>query len=547
MSWLQVLKAGEYESKNYTECILDNENYLDSWSMIESFDSNGNIYVTDNDDNVNTEDDDTDDDDTDDDNTITDNEVRYFYFLLDLLDPLKSIDHYEYKLEKWIVEWLKEHPNKQDVMTTFWSMIFRNTSSGFLFQNRYHILLSIKHKTFPEVEWELFPHLAPSLNTLKNICEYEHNINFDWYDVGRNSHTIAIQLMEKYIEELYVSDISSFYHLFAWLCEHPHHIHVIEKYFHSLFEKENTESIRSWWFLCQNENAAHLLEPNKKHWINLMNDDSLDVTDNLSLMVEIPKLSHLLFSDIKEYFDSLNEIDGKAACYEDTPNWILTACKTTHCLPYIEPYLSKLKLDAWDVLCENPNAISFVSSNIQMIDKDFSNKFSWKRALCQNTNAIEILQKYTFTFLNNELEDTYFELLCTNQNPNIITILHDNFTKLTDEACQNLSKNPIAISFLEKYPDIVHIPSLCENTNSDAIALLKNKKFNLDSWSKIFQNPNPEILQTCVEERLDELRGNERLIRKLNNNPNAISIVRKYPELIDFNILQHSSIFKMVT
>jgi hypothetical protein len=48
MSLLQLLKAGEYESNNYKECIIDNENYLDSWSMIESFDSNGNICDTDN-------------------------------------------------------------------------------------------------------------------------------------------------------------------------------------------------------------------------------------------------------------------------------------------------------------------------------------------------------------------------------------------------------------------------------------------------------------------------------------------------------------------
>ena len=178
-----------------------------------------------------------------------------------------------------------------------------------------------------------------------------------------------------------------------------------------------------------------------------------------------------------------------------------------------------------------------------MINKDFPKTFSWKRALCQNTNAIDILQKYAITFLNNEEEDTYFELLCTNQNPNIITILHDNFTKLTDEACQNLSKNPIAISFLEKYPDIIHIPSLCENTNSDAIALLKNKKFNLNAWKNLFQNPNPEILLTCVEERIHELTDNKRLIAILNNNPNAVDVVRKYPQLIDFNILQHSSIF----
>ena len=75
MIWLRVLKAGEYETNNYTECIADDENYLDSLTMVWSFNSNGDEYDTD--DTVQT-------------NEI-DNEVKYFCFLLDLLDPTVQI------------------------------------------------------------------------------------------------------------------------------------------------------------------------------------------------------------------------------------------------------------------------------------------------------------------------------------------------------------------------------------------------------------------------------------------------------------------------
>lgn len=131
-------------------------------------------------------------------------------------------------------------------------------------------------------------------------------------------------------------------------------------------------------------------------------------------------------------------------------------------LPWVIP--SRL---AWHELSRNPNALSLLEANQDLINWDY---------LCQNPNpeAIQLIEqrpdKINWTNLS--------------ANPNAIHILEANHRRINWDA---LSTNPAAMNLLEANPARIDWDNL--STNPSAIDMLYDN-FDEISWFDLHANPN---------------------------------------------------------
>ena len=177
------------------------------------------------------------------------------------------------------------------------------------------------------------------------------------------------------------------------------------------------------------------------------------------------------------------------------------------------------KID-WDSLSENPNAIELL--------KDNPKKINWEN-LSGNPNAIKLLKANS--------EEIDWDRL--SGNPNAIELLNAKPEKII---WKQLSGNPNAIELLINNPEEIKWYYLSKNPN--AIELIKNKineenemsedeLYDLDdsqkiSWKLLSQNPNAiELLKDNPTKIYGELLSQ-------NLNPEAIELLKKYPEKIDW-------------
>ena len=177
------------------------------------------------------------------------------------------------------------------------------------------------------------------------------------------------------------------------------------------------------------------------------------------------------------------------------------------------------KID-WDSLSENPNAIELL--------KDNPKKINWEN-LSGNPNAIKLLKANS--------EEIDWDRL--SGNPNAIELLNAKPEKII---WKQLSGNPNAIELLINNPEEIKWYYLSKNPN--AIELIKNKineenemseddLYDLDdsekiSWKLLSQNPNAiELLKDNPTKIYGELLSQ-------NPNPEAIELLKKYPEKMDW-------------
>ena len=226
----------------------------------------------------------------------------------------------------------------------------------------------------------------------------------------------------------------------------------------------------------------------------------------------------------------------------------------------------------WFWLSGNPNAIDLLKENSKKINwetlsgntntnaiellKANPKKINWENLSGNpNTKAIELLKKYpeeidwnrlsgnpnpkAIELLNAKSEKIDWENLSGNPNPKAIELLNANPEKII---WKQLSGNPNAIELLINNPEEIKWYYLSKNPN--AIELIKNKineenemsedeLYDLDdsqkiSWKLLSQNPNAiELLKDNPTKIYGELLSQ-------NLNPEAIELLKKYPEKIDW-------------
>jgi hypothetical protein len=185
------------------------------------------------------------------------------------------------------------------------------------------------------------------------------------------------------------------------------------------------------------------------------------------------------------------------------------------CNPSALPILQKHNLIDWTLLLTNPNALDFVSMNMDKYGGEFDER-AW-HLLSSNTGAIHLLEQ------NLDKVDWW-----------------------------QLSANPAAIHIIEQNLDKVHVPTLCGNPN--AVDLLEQ---NLDTWKlsaeDLSRNPNPKALdllirmkcrinwgQVCrtisdvskLEPHMDKVNW-----KWLSTNPAAIHLIEQNMDKINWSTL----------
>jgi hypothetical protein len=198
--------------------------------------------------------------------------------------------------------------------------------------------------------------------------------------------------------------------------------------------------------------------------------------------------------------------------------------------------------DCWENLFSNIHGIDFFFNNSNKLI-EYNYDPSWDTddydelintilgesmsKICKNPNVI--------SFINRDDPDILFGLSVDwsslSQNPDAIDILKANKDKID---WSNLSKNPSAIDILEANKDKIDWSNLSKNPN--AIALLEANKDKID-WSNLSKNPNAIDLLKANKEKIDW--------SKLSKNPNAIDLLKANKEKIDWcNIYRNPSIFQ---
>ena len=169
-------------------------------------------------------------------------------------------------------------------------------------------------------------------------------------------------------------------------------------------------------------------------------------------------------------------------------------------------------------------------------------KLDWA-SLSSNPNAIELLK-------NNPTKIVWWKL---SSNPNAIELLHENQTRIN---WQYLSRNPNAIELLKANSKNIDWKNLSENTNPEAIELLRKNLENINiNWYWISANPNAEAIELLREnpEKIDwsGLSTNPsdeaiKLLKEIPNkiywpmlskNPNAIELLKENKTKIDWEYL----------
>lgn len=154
-------------------------------------------------------------------------------------------------------------------------------------------------------------------------------------------------------------------------------------------------------------------------------------------------------------------------------------------------------------LFANPNYIEFIEKEIQRIPRACA--FLYSYYLSSNPNAVHILEKYP--------EYIHWEAL--SKNPNATHILLKNMDKIDRSYfCEN--PHPDVIKYLEKNTDKISWCSLA--TNPSAMHLLKQK------IAEIKYKYHPVVFPFEIDFEMF----------CLNPNPEAIEIIKQYPEEIEY-------------
>jgi len=189
-------------------------------------------------------------------------------------------------------------------------------------------------------------------------------------------------------------------------------------------------------------------------------------------------------------------------------------------------------------ISQNYNAISYIEKHPEQID--------WV-SIFANPNAIHIIENNLKLLYERPIDYIKWEYL--SQNENAIHILEKNL-EFVD--WKNLSANSNAIDILEKNIDKINWNSLCTNPNKRAINLIERFMYKLNEEDLAELNSNPNAMHIIVK-RLKTTNlfkksyAESECWYNLSTNPNAIELLKKYPDKINWTGLSSNpSIMSMI-
>jgi hypothetical protein len=234
-------------------------------------------------------------------------------------------------------------------------------------------------------------------------------------------------------------------------------------------------------------------------------------------------------------------------------DWINTTLLDTH--------NSNDCYESWYNISKNPNAISFIEENMDMV--------CWYR-LVKNPSAMHLLEENTVQiayadcwenlFSNIHGIDFFFnntdKFMEYNFDPSWDKNDYEQLINtVIEEGIMAICKNPNVISLISKdYPDILHTGQLVDwsslSSNPNAIHLLEANKHKIN-WSNLSKNPNAIHLLEANKHRIDWsnlsknpnaihlLEANQHKINwaNLSKNPNAIHLLKANQHKIDWSTL----------
>lgn len=127
-----------------------------------------------------------------------------------------------------------------------------------------------------------------------------------------------------------------------------------------------------------------------------------------------------------------------------------------------------------------------------------------------NPNALHIVMQFPNKF------DT--KTLCCNTNPNVLPLIVERLSKMTEECWTFLSDKSYAIPLLEQYPDKIHWLSFSQNQSAEAMLLWRSNLDKLD-WSFLSRNPTAVPLLEQYPDRISYV--------DLGRNPAAFHLISK--------------------
>lgn len=228
---------------------------------------------------------------------------------------------------------------------------------------------------------------------------------------------------------------------------------------------------------------------------------------------------------------------------QDVHNHFHFLCRNTDSVYFFEKHPEYID---WHGICQNPNAIHLMRENREWIDWEY---------VSLNPNAIDLIEE------NLKSGDCKINKFNLSMNPNAIHLLEEN-PDLIDWFAICSNQNPRAMILLEKYLreneldletyENISISDLSQNPN--AISILE-KYPHIISWRDIVKNPNP-LVMPMIEKRLLELEeeyGNEYFMEMyemdlewLSANPIALDFLMKNPKYIYWDYLsKNPAIFEL--
>ena len=200
--------------------------------------------------------------------------------------------------------------------------------------------------------------------------------------------------------------------------------------------------------------------------------------------------------------------------FEKHLNW-QGLCLNPNAVPFLENHLDKID---WDVLSKNPHAMSLLEKHLDKIE--------WTN-LSRNPGAIKLLTENPDKVIGHAL--------CWNPSPEAIPLLS---TRIETERMNwsGISQHPNATALLEKYPE--KIRWLFASYNPSLIPLLEK---NIDKVEWVYVCMNREITHQGIqflEKHVDKLCS--KCWSLLSGHPNAVPLLEKYPEHIDWKSLSQN-------
>jgi hypothetical protein len=179
-------------------------------------------------------------------------------------------------------------------------------------------------------------------------------------------------------------------------------------------------------------------------------------------------------------------------------------------------YIIKYNIQQYPLLLSanmSPNLISHILKN--------EIKLPFK-----NSITIENICKHLFTYDNIHYER------CILLNPRYISLIEQNIEVLNERKREILYGNPAALHLLCLNPAYIAWDYLSQNTNPEAIKILKE---NIDSIYWIYLSANPAAVEilTANQDRI--------IFRTLARNPNAMELIKKYMHKISLIELSYNT------